>query len=293
MKFPLHLAIEYAHTKPFELDRAYKEFFGTVGPDEITNEDVKALYFEWLIFEYRQKSGTTFLTEYALRNPDQLSDTQLDQFRQIIKTHRYSEFQIISVAPRLYIEVEDIFSGTKYKVYDTLGSQNSQKKGVLKARIACVDTKWYLVGANPIYIPMVYTPRMKKILQKDFHMTHSFIKDTAEILLQREKNPPQPPKVPTKKELIAKRKDMEKLYESRVISYNVKLPFQKLIREIYEENRVNMLDFWQELTKKGLTAKFIVKEFSILQDIWNYFPHKVLNGLSPVEAYGKMRKNIK
>jgi len=153
MKFPLRKITDFTMGKPFEVDEAYRKFFGSLPFDKLQIE-WEELFLEWLIFDYKQKTGTSFIIEYILRNPDKLDYKTIDQFEQIAKTHIYSMFEI---------------------------------------------------------------------------------------------------------------------------------------KEIYEENRANVLDFWQRLTNKGLTEKFLYEKPETLQDIWNYFPHKCLNDLSPIEVYIKMK----
>lgn len=296
MHFPFHLVIEYANTKPEEINRALAEFFGD-GPlpknqDEYSEELLQGLFGEWLIYEFRQKSGNTFISEYILKNPNKLSNAKISELEQIFKTQYYSEFQINRLKKGEYLELEDVFSGNKYRVYDKAGSSNSKEKGLLRARIAKVNDYWYLVGANPIYFPMSYTPRLKRILRRETQKRMTItVKDTAEILIHRIKNPPQAPKIPTKKELILKRKQLKEAYTKASIKYKTSLSFSGLITAIYEENRVNVLNFWKKLTKQGLPVKMMIEEFQLLQDIWNYFPHKCLGDTSPTELFAKLSQS--
>ena len=117
MVFLFHLIIEYAQTKPEEMAHAFKEFLGSL-PLQNVPEEIQGLFGEWLIFEFRNRQGTTFLAEYILKNPDKLEMAKLNEFEQIIKTHIYSEFQIALVKPSEYIEIEDIVTGKIYRVYD-------------------------------------------------------------------------------------------------------------------------------------------------------------------------------
>lgn len=288
MRFPFHLIINYAHTKPEEINNAFREFFGST-PSKGVPEEIQGLFGEWLIFEFRNTQGVTFLAEYTLKNPDKLPQPVINQFEQIIKTHFYSEFQMVSVHPPEYIEIEDIVTGKIYKVYDKKGSQNSQNKGLIRTRIAEVNNRWYLIGANPIFIPMVYTTRMKKILIKE-KFTHPALIDTKEMLMNHYANPPQPPKIPTKEEMTNKLHELEYLFDKAGIKYNTTMTYEKLSQAIYEEDRANVLDFWKSLTRKGLSEEFLLNEFQLLQDMWNYLPHKCLNGQSPIELYAKLRR---
>lgn len=288
MQFPFHLIIEYAHAKPEEMNNAFKDFFGSIPPQE-TPEEVQVLFGEWLIFEYRNKQGTTFLAEYILKNPGRLSSSVINQFEQIIKTDIYSEFQILSIDPP-FLKIDDIVTGKIYKIYDKKGSQDIQKKGLIRARIARVDNNWYFVGANPILIPMVYTTRMKKILKRE-KLTHPSLEDTKEMLINHYINPPPPPQILTKDEIANKRRELKNLFDKAERKYRTTMTYEKLSKAIYEEDRVNVLDFWKALTKKGLSEEFLFNEIQLLQDIWNYLPHKCLNDQSPIEVFAKLKRN--
>lgn len=292
MHFPFHLIINFAHTKTDEVEKAAKKFFGSYRPREDRDEDemLLGLYSEWLIYEYRQQSGSTFFAEYILKNPDHLTESELDTCTQILQTQKYSEFQIVTTKPGIYIELEDVATGQLYKIYDKLGSNNTEKKGLLRARIAKVNNKWYMVGANPLYLPMEYTPRMKKILRKELKGNPFTSRDTAQMLMQRTFTPTQIPQIPTNKELKKKRQELQSTYESLVKKYDISLSYEDLCTAVYEENRVNVLDFWQGLLKKGLSEIFMVNETQLLQDIWNYMPHRCLNGASPIELFARLSK---
>lgn len=128
------MIIEYAHNKPHEIDRALTDFFGKPPDVPFEDENIEALFLEWLMYEYKQTSGPTFFIEYVLKNPDHLPEKQIHQW-------------------------------------------------------------------------------------------------------------------------------------------------------------VNVLDFWRNLSKKGLPEEFVLNETELLQDIWNYFPHQCLGCISPREAYIKFEKS--
>ena len=293
MKFPFHLIINYAQTKPVEMDRALYDFFGSPSENPMEDENIEALFLEWLMYEYKQLSGTTFIAEYTLKNPDRLPQQKIRQFEQIIETNRYSEFEIQVVVPGSHLVVEDVYMSKVYTVYDTLGSMNGKSKGILKARIGHVEGRWHLVGANPIYVPLTYTNRMKDILRRDFGLHGISVRDTAQLLLEHSHHPPEKPPLITKSALKEKRKVLEQAYKEASTLCGVTLLFETLTQAIYEEDRVNVLDFWHSLLKQGLTEEFFVKHLEIVQDIWNYFPHQCLGNHSPVEAYATLSKKNK
>lgn len=291
MKFPLHLIIEYAHTKPGEIDRALEQLFGNGPlPKDLTPEDeelLQGLFGEWLIYDYRQTNGSAFIAEFILTQPGHVSDTIIDQFTQIANSNYYSEFEILSAVPGKIMVVEDIFTGITYEIHDELGSQNASPGSSGRIRIAQVNQTWYAVGANPVLLPLRYTKRMKRILRTKIKPPHPTLKDTVELI--RQPKPP-PPKIPTRKEIEAKREEIEKQFESVSNKHASKLSFAVVKQAVYEENQINPGDFWQDLIKRGLPTKFLLEDFQILQDLWNYFPHRCLGGKSPIEAYTRMKR---
>ena len=139
---------------------------------------------------------------------------------------------------------------------------------------------------------MLYTARLKRILRRETKKGVIInVKDTAELLLHRIKHPSPVPKIPTKEELIVKRKQLEAGYIKALDKYSGTLSFFNLTSAIYKENRVNVLNFWKKLTKQGLPVKMMVEEFQLLQDIWNYFPHKCLGDTSPNELFAKLSRS--
>ena len=166
MKIPLHLVVSFAQTKPVEVDRALIEFFGAMPEKPYKDENIEPMFWEWMVFEFKQTNGPNFITEYVLKNPDLLAKTELAELEQAAQTFFFSEFEIIGAIPGSYMLLEDIFTGDKYKVYDRLGSSNVAGKGMLMARIAKIEKKWYLIGANPVHLSLTYTPRMKKMRRR-------------------------------------------------------------------------------------------------------------------------------
>lgn len=273
-------------TKPGEVDKAYREFFGHLPVDQLRTE-WEELFLEWLTFEYKQKGGTTFLVEYILRNPDNFDAEKIGQFEQISRSQFYSMFEIQEINKGKWFILEDLHTGKIYKVLEKTGTITLKDKGSIPGRIAKVNGNWYLVGANSVYFPITYTERSKKHMRR-FKITNYSPRDTVELLMAHNNNQA-PPEAVTKKQIKNRRKQLKQVFEENAEKYRFSLTFDALISEIYQENRVNILDFWKSLTKKGLSEKFLYEKPEIMQDIWNYFPHKCLNGLSPAEAYAKMK----
>lgn len=289
MQLPFHLIANYAkRTKPHLVDTALKEFFKDTPP--ITHEqenEAFPLFSEWLIYDYRQPGGSSFIIEYTLKNPDHLPAAELSRFEQVTKTQRYGGFEIISIKRGEWIDVEHLFLGEKTKVYDVSSSKTIPDKGTVVGRIACVEGKWYFVGANPFYFSMTYTPRMKKIMQSEKTNPYMSPKETWE-LVSTPKAPPPPTFSPS--DIKKKRETIQKEFGNLKKKYNFSVSFQDILTLVYEENRKSPIDLWQSLFKNGLPEEVMIKHMQLFQDIWNFFPHKILKGKSPTEMFQQLKQ---
>lgn len=184
MRFPIRLIVDYAMKNPTDVDRAYQIFFGSLPFSQLKTE-WEDLFVEWLVFDFKRSGKPTFVVEYVLKNPGRLSDVALSQLKQIASTHFYSQFEVLEIRKGEWLRVIDLFSGKFYRIYDKKGSESIASPGVVPARAACVNNRWYWVGANSVYFPVTYTKRakilMKKLAKKDFSP-----KDTVELLRRQD-----------------------------------------------------------------------------------------------------------
>jgi hypothetical protein len=290
MKLPFHLIIEYAHqNKPGWVKEAYDKFFAPTGyPKEEEDRDAFPLFSEWLIYDYPTQNKSILLVEYYLKNPDKLDQSILVQFEQIIKTHWYGGFQLGRRKKGEWLEGEHLFSGKKIIIYDHHGSINLPMEGMIIGRVAKVDDKWCLIGSNPIYLPMTYTSRMKKIMRTN-KSPYVSPQDTWQLLLKHREKTPTPSSV-TDEDILKKRKELEINYQQITKDAINCMSFKQLVKLIYEEDGRPPLDVWEQITKAGLPNKIFVKHIELFNDIWNYFPHKILNNNCPVGLFNKFNK---
>ena len=290
MRLPFGRVVEFAHTRPHEVTRALNDFFKREYPGPEEEELIFPIFTEWLIFDYKPTSGTTFLIEYCLRNPDRLNKTTITRMKRAAASHNYSQFEIQDIKRGKYIDVEDLCTGQKFRVWEEKGSSGKHDKGSVHARIALIDGKYYFVGANPIHMSITYTERFKKFFRKSSGSKKFTPIDTWELIKVNRQKTSSPP-ILTIKQIKNLRKELEKKYIKLVAKYSLGLSFNDLVKLVNEEKReVQPLDFWKGLLKVGLTEQFFFKEFKLLEEIWNYFPHKSLKGKSPYEMFEEMKK---
>jgi len=288
MKIPFHLIIEFAQKFPEEIEAAIQNFIPNYDLMENQNEEIRGLFWEWLVYDYERPSKMSFLVEYILRNPDSLPEIEIKRLKQIVQTNWYSDFQLLGTKPGDGVTVEDVFTGKKYNILDTKASLAKENKGLLKARVALVEGKYYFVGSNPILIPVVYTERLKRILRKQKNQKES-PRDTAIMLYEYQTKVVAPPPL-SQKEIEEKKVRLKEKYLEKAAKYKAEMTFEELLKLIFEENEKDLFKFWDEVMKKGIPKLMFFEETELFQDIWNYFPHRVLNNKSPAELFFQLQE---
>lgn len=281
----LSKVIEYACTDKKELQKALDEFFTKteIYPEMEHFEEITGLFNEWLIFDFKTDGGITFITEYYLRNPYQEQEIVLQELKDIIETNQYGMFQIEKVKHGEWIDLYSLNIGQKYKVYDLQGSLSVPDKSTLYCRIADVYKKWLIVGSNPLIFPIYQTERAKKIFL-DSKFPPLTPKD---VFLGYFKNPPSKVTQPFRsiKDLKAIQKSLEHTFSQLKKKYTVSSSFQDLVNFVYmEKYKKNFADFNIDICKKcNLPEEMLFENVQFFQDLWNYFPHKILGNKSPAE----------
>lgn len=87
----------------------------------------------------------------------------------------------------------------------------------------------------------------------------------------------------TREEIIKKRTDIESQLDKIIDSMGLSFSFDEIRKAIYHEQDQSVLSEIISKFDKGQDIDELNKILAIVNDAWNYFPHKILNGLSPVE----------
>ena len=125
---------------------------------------------------------------------------------------------------------------------------------------------------------------MKKQMKKNTSIYSSPKEAWALFVKQNEKTPP--PKL-NYKQIEKKRKEIQLKYKSITKNMPGCITFEQLIKKIYEENGDEPLNVWRKIKQEGLSDKLFINEINLFNDIWNFFPHRILNDNSPVELINK------
>lgn len=94
----------------------------------------------------------------------------------------------------------------------------------------------------------------------------------------------------SKKQIFKKRKEIEDAISKLLKETESKLTSEGIKSAIYNENDVNDLNKIIFSFDKGQNIDELNKIIQIINDAWNYFPHKCLDGLSPFEKFIEVQK---
>lgn len=286
LKVKLSKVIRYATQHESMMRKAVEEFFGKtpIDPHMENIESISGLFNEWLIFDFKMPSDTTFIVDYYFKNPDSLPKEQLEELQQVIETQQFEMLELHSVKRGEWLKVYGLHSGKNYTVYEYSGSLAAPEKGTFWGRIANVHDKHILVGSNSMYFPTTATPRLKKFYL-DNKPDHFSPKDVLPLILpQRAKPSLIEKKQMSKKELEKKRASLKEQFEKLQKDNSLSVSFESIVSFVYNEHyKTNFADFFTDLIKLGIPEKIVFFKADLFNDIWNFFPHKLLNGKSPHE----------
>lgn len=265
---------------------ALKEFFkGEAAEiDEAIKPQFEALFNEWLIFDFKPDNKTSIAAEYFLKNPDKLPKLLLDELEQILSTQFYDMLEMLEVKKGSWLKLYSFSKKKNFKVWDKTASGHDLQKGTLLARIGKAGNRWYFVGGNPLHWPIYSTERYKKIFGKLDNFEFS-VQEAMKMVIEGQNNfYKSPRKIYTKKEIKNIRKKLEERYQQLAGKYNFELEFTKIKDFIYNENyQSHFGDAFTDLAKQGIPEAVFCKSIKLFQDIWNFFPHKILGGECPAE----------
>lgn len=290
LKVKLGKAFAFLPQTNVDPNQALLELIGDIDPTQlnVSEEILQGLSGEWLLFDYKPKSGRTLIEQYYFSDPDSLSRTELSELKQIIESQTLHLLQIYASSQPPYVFLESVFTGKKFKVYDRTMSQSVDNlSGSFFGRISKVDKTYYLVGSNPITFPIRYTQRAIKIFVKEKTPTPS-LKDIIKSLVKLDQ---QKQKIVN---LRQERKKLKKRFHELAAKFQAKATFAKVAEFIYKEKyNHNFADFLTDLMKIGIPEEMCIENIDLFQAIWNYLPHKQLGDKCPYELYKKEILSVK
>lgn len=93
------------------------------------------------------------------------------------------------------------------------------------------------------------------------------------------------------KEILKKRREIEAAISGLLKETQSELTLEDIKSSIYDENDVNDLNRIIFSLDKGQNIDELNKTIQIINDAWNYFPHKCLDGFCPYEKFIEAEKD--
>lgn len=291
LNFKLRHVVAYIPKSGIDLEKAVREFFGEheLTPEIINQKEINSLFNEWLIFDYKLPSGISIAADYYFKNPDQFSKELMDELKQIIETQTYEFLELEKVQPGEWVEVYGLFSGRRYKVLEkTFSVLVEERQGCFFNRIAYVDGNYYFIGSNPTLLPLAHTDRSKRLYLR-MKKQNFTAKDALAFLLPSKENKKEKDDkyyLKIKGGIQMKRKKLKKQFKNLKKKFHFRTSFFALIDFIYNEKyKSHFANYHKDLTKLGISEEIIFNQVKFFQDMWNFFPHKNLNGKCPAEKF--------
>lgn len=118
------------------------------------DEMQEGIFNEWLLFEAKLKNGRSLLEEYCLTDPEQAGEDLLKIYRDLIKTNHFGFFETLLVHRDEGLRLRDLQSGQIYDVKEKSGTHHIDTGNVFHGRVAKIENRWELVGANGFCFPV-------------------------------------------------------------------------------------------------------------------------------------------
>ncbi len=94
----------------------------------------------------------------------------------------------------------------------------------------------------------------------------------------------------TKLQILERRKEIERELADLLKETGSEFDLEDIKEIIYNEDGQNSLTDIIAMFDNGLGLVELENVLEIVNDAWNYFPHKILNGLSPTEKHLEYQK---
>lgn len=267
-----------------ELEKAIIEFFGPNYLIELTGAEIgslkEGLMNEWLIFDFKLADQRTFLEHWVEENPQQLSDSDMMRYHQLLNTHLYQFFEVVDIHLGQGLNLRDIQTGILYNIVEKQATYQVQKGFILPTRIAQVDGDWYIVGAPSIQIPTRLDPSMSRYLLAS-HPHPVTPKDTLELIQHQSRTPVSQSKILDRAQV---RREMKSLLQHFEINNMVTVSsIERWLNEETDKNGFTWIPgvIYSLVDHNRFSVDKITPLLLALQNLMNVSPRASLGGKSP------------
>lgn len=276
-------------TKEFDADikRAIAEFFETEfcpGATLKFEDKEEELFLEWFAFDFRLSTGEKLFEYFFNHNPLNLSKNDLAVYESL-QFNKYSLFKVLKVDSKGFLKIGNIFSNKIYEVVEKRAAQELEEGDTITGRVGKIGDHFELVGSSSIMIPECDIIKIKKIVEEE---KQEFNPKLMRKFWRKSMDEWRDPysEVNTKRTEIEKDlRDLLKKHQSQFSLDDIKTIIY------YEKDNDDMMEIVQ-IFDRGKPDE-LQPILDLITDAWNYFPHKSLDGLSPMEKLNQTKEEDK
>lgn len=262
---------------------AMREFFDRPdlrsGNEMETTQGEENLFIEWLFFDYKLKNGKTMLKDFYESNPFGLSKNDLSIYKNL-QENIYGLYKIKKVDVGRGLYLENLRTMKKYFVHEFSGSLEAKSGDSVFGRIGKVEDHYELVGCDATVISANFGENFLNDFRKfEDTLTPKTIRGICA------KKADQSHRL-TKEEFSQERKEIEECIVELLGRSESDFSLADVKDAIYNEEEQDDMMHVMAMFDRGRPDE-LSEVLDLVTDAWNYFPHKSLNGLSPMEITNK------
>jgi hypothetical protein len=153
------------------MDEACERFFtDTPVPDDIlSHPDHESLFLTWLALRFapevpvkRRSAGAARVAERTAARMLLDDATDVSEFERRWLTaaaaRPVSFYAVADVVPGVSVQLEDLFTGATYRVWERTASQALRRGGVVYARVVTLDGVSIMIGMSSVELPPIRRP---------------------------------------------------------------------------------------------------------------------------------------
>ena len=266
-----------------EVMRALREFFNRPDLDkgdrlDVGDEKSEGFFKEWFLYDFKTKDGRTILEDFVARNPLRLTASEMSLYRNLLD-NKFGIFEIVNIKRDQGLTLRDLQTGIERFVYEKSLTHQAKKGHVIFGRIGNIGDHYELIGADTFSLQDIDYETMRFFVSKKLKITP---KEANEVWTPRQFSGEWSP-IESKQEIIKKRKEIEQELVDMLREAKSDFGLDDIKEIIYNEDGHDSLTDIIAMFDAGRGATELQNVLELANDAWNYFPHKIIGGLSPVE----------
>ncbi len=281
---------EYFFTSPKyenEAMRALQVFFShpdlNKGGDlDMGNEQSSGFFNEWFLYDFIMSDGKKPIEVFIAENPLGLNNNEMKFYRDLLD-NRFGIFEVLDIDIGRSINLRDLQTDKEWLVYENKATFSLTKGRIFFARVGKVGDHYELIGADSFSLQNIDEKTKKSFRKLKCKFTPKEANEilTSNLDLYLKNN--SMAKIESKQEIMQRRREIEKELMEILEETGSNFELGDVLNAIYEEKETDDMTEIIAMFDRGGDISELENILELVNDAWNYFPHKTLGGLSPAE----------